>query len=98
MAQWAVHAMPDEALALDIQSDMIGVTDTRIVMPLVPAEALPTVDRRLLPVVLVGDVQLHGLTPGISAVPRAALGPVVASAEHARDDVTRALDMVLGGV
>ena len=98
MPQWAVHRLGDTNMVLDIQSDMIGAAGTRIVIPLVPKDDLPNVDRRLLPVVLAGDVALHALTLGVTAVPTAALGPALMNAAGAREDVTRALDMVLGGV
>ncbi|MEM8823077.1 MAG: CcdB family protein [Pseudomonadota bacterium] len=98
MAQWHVHLVDDRDYVLDIQSDFLSGISTRLVVPLLPPDLIPKGYPKLTPLVVVGDVMLHASVVQMTALPRAALGPVIANAESARDDVTRALDMVLAGV
>lgn len=98
MAQWDVHAVRGGGYALNVQSDLLEPSGTRLVIPLVPASETEGIARRLCPAVLVGDLDLHAMVLLTTALPLVTLGPRIASAEHAREDVTRALDMVLSGV
>ncbi|MEM7710180.1 MAG: CcdB family protein [Pseudomonadota bacterium] len=84
-----MHATRGEGPVLEIQSDLVGPVNTRLVIPLVPDDLLPPVS--------IDDGLLHAMVLGLTAIPRAALGPEIADAEESRDEVTRALDMVLSG-
>lgn len=82
-------------LVADLQSDLIGLDAARLAAPQREAGRY---------------VALPGLTPEVegrrrlarvqqaAAVPGGALGPPVASLEHARDVLTRALDILIDGV
>ncbi len=96
MAQWDVHRS-EGGLFLNVQSDLLEGTTTRIVVPLLPSQAPSTAQGRLTPMVVAGDPRLHAHVLSLAAIPISRLGPRIASAEHARDDVTRALDLVLSG-
>lgn len=67
-------------------------------MPVVRMADAPPNHPRLLPVVLTGDDLWVALTLNVATLSLSEIGVLVASAEHAREDVTRALDMVLSGV
>ncbi|UWQ22010.1 CcdB family protein [Jannaschia sp. W003] len=86
------------AHVLVIQNDMLEETGTRIVMPLRRRNEAPPDHPRLQPVILLGDEVWVALALNVATLSLAEIGPLVASAEGARDDVTRALDMVLAGV
>ena len=99
MRQWGVHQLKGgRQLVLVIQSDMLQGIDTYLVAPLIAQASAPSLDRRLLPTILAGDDPLIALILSIASVPRSEIGAFVAFAEHARDEVTRALDMVLSGI
>ncbi|MEM7643270.1 MAG: CcdB family protein [Pseudomonadota bacterium] len=98
MAQWDVHLVSGENYVLDIQNDFLSGVTTRLVVPLLPPDQTPKGYPKLTPAVVVGDVLLYAAVIQMTALPRHTLGPIVAHAESARDDVTRALDMVLAGV
>ena len=55
-------------------------------------------DRRLPPTVIAGDEPLLGSVLTMASLTRNELGEKIGQAEGARDDVTRALEVVLSGV
>jgi hypothetical protein len=61
-------------------------------------EDAPPHDPRLQPVSKVGDEVWVALFLTVAAIPTIETEPRIASAQGARDDVTRALDVVLAGV
>ena len=89
---------PEDTFVLNVQSDLLDDAPTRLIVPLYPLGVLPRNDPRLSPLILIGDLTLQAFVLGTTALHRNALGPILASAEHARDEVMRALDMVLAGV
>ncbi|WP_167767037.1 CcdB family protein [Jannaschia formosa] len=97
--QWAVHRLAgDDSLILVIQSDLLGETGSRIVAPLAPEAAVRALDKRLRPVVVVGDEPLVAVLLNLATLYLPEIGPWVMDVPDARDDITRALDMVLGGI
>ena len=81
-----------------VQSDLVAGLSNRVVVPVASARDVPNVDRRMVPVVAVGDDTLHAVVPLITVLPERAIGsPILDASEHA-DDVVRAIDMLLSGV
>ena len=97
--QWDVHlTRMGKQPVLIIQNDLLLGVSTYLVAPLISARGAPKLDRRLLPTVIAGDEPLVAMILSIGSLSRSELGERIASAEHARDDVTHALDMVLSGI
>ena len=81
-----------------VQSDLVGGLTNRVVVPVASARDIPNVDRRLVPVVAVGDDTLHAVVPLITVLPESAIrSPIQDASDHA-GDVVRAIDMLLSGV
>jgi len=105
MAQFDVHANRDAEsrkrfpFLLDVQSDLLSVLSTRVVVPLADraAVAVPPAER-LMPAFEVGGHRVVMLTPQIAGVPKAALGEPVASFAHLRHEIVAALDVLASGV
>lgn len=97
MPEFAIHALRDGGLAVDVQSDLLEPFSTRVVIPLVALEVAPQAPRRLNPVVDVAGAPRILATHLIAALPRAALGPPVGSLAAERDRIRAALDMLFLG-
>ena len=104
MGQFAVHrnSNPDTKAKvpylLDVQSNLIGELETRVVVPLYPAKSMKgrTV-RNLMPSIdIEGKAFVMG-TPEMAGIPKCALGPVVADATHLRGEILSAIDFLLLG-
>jgi len=104
MAQFDVHRNLDPQsrgelpFVVDIQSDLLSHLGSRVVIPLVTAEAQSPPVSRLNPRVLVQGRQLLLDTAQIVGVPKSALGPVVANLMGSRDAVVAAVDVLIAGV
>jgi toxin CcdB len=81
---------------VDVQADLLDSLATCVVVPLLRREAAPLV-RDLNPVVRVDDEDYVVMTQQLAAVPRSALRRKVGSLSDRRDDITRALDVLLTG-
>jgi toxin CcdB len=81
-------------LMVVVESDLLPPDPAVVVIPLLPD--YPAV-QRLNPFIHHGSVQLVLATRLIAAVRRSALRPVGSAANHA-DDITRAVDVLMGGV
>ena len=80
-----------------MQSDLIDVLDTRVVVPLLPVAAAPKRAARLNPVFDLTEGSVALFPQFIAAAPRAALGLPVGSLAHERDRIRDALDMLFLG-
>lgn len=99
MAQFDVHRLANgSALVVDCQSDLLDPLESRFVVPLVARDAAPPPMGRLNPVFVLDGVAHVMLTQAAAAIRRGELGPVVASLEDRRYEVTGALDMLIGGI
>jgi len=78
--------------------DLISGSRLGIVIPLLPRDAVESVDTRPTPAVTVGDLDLIAHVPGITSLPRSMPERRIASAGAAREEIARALDLVLAGV
>lgn len=98
MARHDVYANPDgPGYLLDVQSDLLGVLNTRVVVPLMPEATAPIPARRLNPVFEVAGQGHVMVTQFIAAVPVAILSAPVGTLAEQADDVTAALDMLMQG-
>lgn len=96
MAQFDLHRLDGGILVVDLQTNLIGLSTTRIVAPLAEEgerTALPGLTPRL---------DHDGRTwivrvPEMAAVPGAALGPALGSAREIRDALKRAIDVLIDG-
>lgn len=98
MARHDVHPAPDgRGYLLDVQTDLLGGLNTRVVVPLMPRDAAPEPARLLNPLFEV-DGEPHVMaTQFLSAVPAGVLRPPTASLAARAEEITRALDMLFQG-
>ena len=81
---------------IDVQADLLELLATRVVIPLLPRDRAVAV-RDLNPVVRVDDEDYVVMTQELSAVPRFNLRRKIGSLADRRDEITRALDVLLIG-
>lgn len=105
MPQFDVYRNPNPATRaripclLDVQSDLLDVLATRIVVPLCKPEVLSGKPaERLNPAFEVDGKKLLMLTPELAAVPRKALGERVGNLAAERSAIIAALDLVFTGI
>lgn len=97
MAQFDVHRLSKDRLAIDCQADLLDYLASRLVVPLVPLDkAMPA--RRLNPVFNIRGHDYVMLTEAAAAVPLRELGEVVASLADRSFEITGALDVLISGV
>ncbi|WP_179380943.1 CcdB family protein [Jannaschia marina] len=97
--QWHIHRnLVSGGLILVIQSDLLDEIGSRLVVPVYKRSIAPNAAKLLSPVVMRGDEVFVAFPLHAAAIRTSEIGPFVASAEDARDDVTRALDLILSGV
>ena len=97
MAQFDVHQSPHGGtLLLDCQADLFDHFGTRFVIPLLPSEGKPKMDR-LHPVFAISGEQHLLATQLASAVGLDDLGPKIASLADQRYEIMNAIDMLLTG-
>ncbi len=97
MARFDVHVgARGRGYLLDCQADLLADLDTRVVVPLLPAEGVPRATR-LNPVFTVGEKPVIMSPQLIFAIPRERLAAPVASlgAEHLV--IMNALDLLITG-
>ena len=82
---------------VDIQADLHSKLTTRVVVPVVIRTRYALPATRLTPIVKIRDEQYVVLFPLIAAVPKAALGALVASLARERAPLLAALDLLVTG-
>lgn len=104
MAQFSVHENPnprtkgDVPYLLDVQSDIISVLATRMVVPLYRPEILRSkAMTRLTPVVKVKNKSLIAMVPEMAGIHQRELGAIVGDLSAARADLIQAIDLLLSG-
>lgn len=97
VAQFGVYRLPDGALVLDLQSDLVA-TGSRVVAPLLPAtDALPALTR-LEPIFEIAGERYALHTAEMAAIPeRLIAGPQVEDLTAQDYAIRGALDMVFSG-
>ena len=98
MARFDVYANPaGSGYLLDVQADLLDGLNTRVVVPLLPAESAPKPARRLNPVFAVKGAPYVMATQFLAAVPVAILKFPIASLVDQETDIGNALDMLFVG-
>jgi toxin CcdB len=98
MARFDLYAEPGGAgFLLDVQTDLLHGFTTRVVIPVLPAESIPTPIRALTPAVEIGGRRHLVATQLLSAVPAAMLKVPVGNLSRHADAITRALEMLFQG-
>lgn len=98
MARYDVFRGPTEGvLLLDVQTDLIEQLKTRVVVPLLPAEATPPPISRLHPVFEIDGRRYVMATPLLAAIPGSELGERLANVDRHHDRIAAALDMLFQG-
>jgi toxin CcdB len=105
MAQFDVHRNGNAATRarvpylLDVQSDLLDVLATRVVVPLAKLDVLGgKVAERLSPVFEIEGRKVVMLTPELAGISRKALGEQVTSLAGERQAIVAALDLVFTGI
>jgi toxin CcdB len=96
MAGFDLHRL-NGGLVVDVQSDLIDVLDTRVVVPLLSLAVAPKRAAQLNPVFDLPEGPVALFPQFIAAAPRAALGAPVGSLAHEHDRIRDALDMLFLG-
>lgn len=98
VARFNLHRNRDsEGYLLDIQASLHDHLSTRVVVPLLPQDLAPPPLRGLNPRIEI-DGTAHILFPQyLAAVPKRELGRIVGNLESHRDEITRAIDLLLTG-
>lgn len=104
MARFDVYVNPGRHAAttpylLDVQSDLLDVLDSRMVIPLRNLEHFPKVKLpgRLTPVVTIKGRDFLLETPKMGAIPRQLLTMPVLSLREMHAEITSALDFLFHG-
>lgn len=97
MSQFDVFRMADGELVLDVQTELLGSFDTRMVVPLMPQGDAPIRHPRLNPEVVIGDEIYVMVTQYMIAVDRRELRVRIDNVDRHYDEVKRAYDMLFNG-
>ena len=98
MARFHVYnLMHTDALALDLQFDLLGELTTRIMAPILPLQALPKIMRQLNPQFVINDLPYVMATQFTSAISVKEIGGVVADLTADSDRIIAAVDFLFQG-
>ena len=96
MAKYDVYVTPD-GYYLDVQADILGDLNSRIIVPLMPINQSPKPAKRLNPLFEVKGQELLMVTQYMSSVPEKILDQPVANLSEHFSEITNALDMLFQG-
>ncbi len=98
MARFDVYPNPQgDGYLLDVQSDLLGQLNTKIVVPVMPLADAPQPAKRLNPIVQIDGDDHVIVTQFMAAVPASMLKTASTNLIDRADDITNALDMVFFG-
>ena len=98
MARFDVFPNPtDDGYLLDVQTDLLGGLNTRIVVPMMSVNKAPKAAKRLNPVIDINGQAHVMVTQFIAAVPASMLKTAAANLDENAEDITNALDMAFFG-
>jgi toxin CcdB len=85
---------------LDIQSDLLEVLATRVVVPLEPASAAARARsmQTLTPILKFDGKEFQMMTPQLAGIPARDLGAVAGDLTAERDKIIAAVDFLISGV
>ena len=82
---------------VDVQADLLSPLNTRVVIPLLPADIAPSRAQRLNPAFEVSGLPCSLVTQFMAAVPRSELKRVIVSLEHEAGTILDAIDFLHQG-
>jgi toxin CcdB len=82
---------------LNIQSDLLESSKSRVIIPLRLPHTAGTLVRRLNPVFQVGGTKVALMTQEITSLPTSVFGPRVEAMIDRRDDIMAAIDLLISG-
>ncbi len=98
MLRFDVYSRPGQTgYLLDVQADLLGLLNTRVVVPLLPMERAPTPADRLNPTFEIGGIDVSILTQFMAAVPKAELKNHVLTLESKAAEIIAAIDFLHQG-
>ena len=104
MAAYAVFGNPDPRthadipFLLDVQSELLTILGTRVVVPLYRKEAAGSqAMTRLTPMLQFQGQDLVAMVPELAGIPQRRLGPVLGDLAAARAELLQAIDLLLTG-
>lgn len=97
MSQFDVFRMGDGELVLDVQTELLGSFDTRVVVPLMAPGEAPIRHPRLNPTVVTEDRTYVMVTQYMIAVDRHELRTRIDNLDRYYDQVKLAYDMLFNG-
>ena len=97
MAQFDVYKLEGGELVLDLQTDLLGYFDSRIVVPLMSPKEAPVAHPRLNPTLMIDHVGYVMVTQFAAAVDRRTLPRPIANLTKDYDAIRAALDMIFLG-
>lgn len=103
MPQFDVYRNPNPATneqipyLLDLQTDLLEITKTRVVVPLEKCGTFSTAER-LMPKFCIEGVSVVMSTPELAGVGFSNLGVPVASLAEKRQEIMAALDLLFSGI
>ncbi len=87
----------DDTYLLDVQSNLLGHLNTRVVVPLLPPNVAPVPGRRLNPSFAIGGKSYIMVTQFMSALAASELREVEGNLSKHHDEIVGALDMLFQG-
>lgn len=98
MARFDVYkAEAGKGYLLDIQSDLLGALNTRVVVPLMPLKTAPKPADRLNPTFTIKNKKHVMVTQFMSAVPNSILGTSIENINVHHGEILSAIDMLTQG-
>lgn len=98
MPKYDVFPNPSgDGYLLDVQTDLLGDLNTRVVAPLIPLANAPKPATRLNPVFDIHGEQVVMVTQFMAAVPVGILKSQTANLNEEADRITVAIDMLMQG-
>jgi toxin CcdB len=82
---------------LEVQADFLNSLSTRVVVPLLPVEEVPTLSKTLNPIFLIGTDEVVMATQLLAAVPKSALRIRIGNLSDQHDRVVNAIDFLKQG-
>lgn len=98
MARFDVYQnTSDSGYLLDVQSDLLGDLNTRVVVPLLPEAQAPKPAQRLNPEFKIERTRVVMATQYMAAIPKLELKTPICNLAGQQHDITAALDMLFLG-
>jgi toxin CcdB len=97
-AQFDAFRLASGTVVVVIQSDLLDAAATRVVVPLLPVEALGRRMTSLNPDIVIGDTRFCLAPQLMATVPVSDLTDQLGSLAHRRDVIIRAVDALLSGL